>query len=454
MDPNLKAIIEQINQRNGKTLFDSHKVVNIEKILNHLPKLEYIGHGIQSICFKTDKGYVVKCCVKRKNSILCSKNLFVTTTQDLLSINMPILPLTDVLYEDDVWMVYTQPICRMIDDINVKFCYHVIKFVRQMVENNIRISDIYYRNFGIYQNKILLFDYHDIENFDSSSNFLITNIYSLFTLLGKKLGWNVRDVTISHWDEIVSDQFGSTRFPEQLVSLLVAFHNREKEKILLSLDEALTYLKTQLKQKFPTYDMLRTDDNNMIIIDYPNKMYNIIFDLIQNMNLNSVLDVQSTVSGIGLKLAQDFPNILVTLGCGTNDEITDTRNIISNCVLYNASVMYGNIVEFKPTNAERYDLVLYHTVLLDLLQTKKLSDLFQFVRNQVGRYFLLEVPIKGDATLAKIVKNQKKNTAECLLTPYTFRTYLCVNKIKVNRCIHMDYGSRQIKRFLFVCSVE
>ena len=185
MDINLKAIIEQINQRNGKTLFDPHKVSNIERILNHLPKLEYVGHGIQSICFKTDKDYVVKCCIKRNNSIIISKALFMSTTQNLLSINMPILPPLDVLYEDETWMVYTQPMCRMIDDISLKFCYHVLKFVRQMVENNVRVSDIYYRNFGIYQNKILLFDYHDIETFESSSNFLITNIYSLFTLLGQ-----------------------------------------------------------------------------------------------------------------------------------------------------------------------------------------------------------------------------------------------------------------------------
>lgn len=453
MDINLKAIIEQINQRNGKTLFDPHKVSNIERVLSRLSKLEYLGHGIQSICFKTEKDYVVKCCIKRKNSIITSKNLFMTTTQDLLRVDMPILPLIEVLYEDDVWMVYTQPMCRMIDDISLKFCYHVLKFVQQMVENNIRISDIYYRNFGIYQNKIVLFDYHDIENFDSSSNFLITNIYSLFTLLGQKLGWNVQETVISHWNEIMADCFGANRFPEQFVGLLSAFHNKDKERVLYYLNETMSYLDTHIKQKFTTYDMLRID-NEMIIIDYPTKPYHIIFDLIQHTNLNSVLDIQSTVTGIGLKLAQDFPNILVTLGCDTSDENTDTRSIISNCLIYNASVKCGNVVEFKPANGDRYDLVLYHTIILDLLQTKKPSDLFQFVRNQVGKYFILEVPIKGDVILTKILKNQKKSNYEYLLTPYTFRTYLCANKIKVNRCIHIDYGSRQMKRFMFICSTE
>jgi len=450
MDTNLKTIIDQINKKNGKTMFDSQKISNIERILSCLPKLEYLGHGIQSICFKTGKNNVVKCCVKRKNSIISSKNLFLKTTHDLLSINMPILPLIDVLYEDDVWMVYTQPMCRMITDISLKFCYHVLKFVKQMIDNNIRISDIYYKNFGIYQNKILLFDYHDIEHFDSSSNFLITNIYSLFTLLGHKLGWNVQNATISHWNDIVADNFGTNRFPVQFVELLIALHNRDKEKILFHLNETFEFINIRLKQKYPTYDTLKIEED-IIVIDYPIKQYHLIFDLIQKMNLNNVLDTQSNITGVGLKLAQDFPNILVTLECHTVDECNDTRNIISNCLIYNACVTHGIV---KPTNGDRYDLVLYHTIIFDLLQTKKPSDLFQLVRNQVGKYFILDVPIKGDIVLAKIIKNHKKNNYEYLLTPYTFRTYLCANKIKVNRCIHIDYGSRQIKRFMFICSIE
>lgn len=451
MDHNIKTIIDQINHRNGKTMFDTHQIVNIERVLNHLPKLQYVGHGIQSICYKTDKGYVVKCCMKRKNSIILSKSLFMNTTRELLNINMPILPPIEVLYEDDIWMVYTQPMCRMIDEISVKFAYFVIKFVKQMVEHNIRIADIYYRNFGIYQNKIVLFDYHDIENFDSSSNFLITNLYSLFTQLGQRMGWDVQDTVISHWNDIVINQFGINRFPPSLVDLLVAFHSKDHDRILTCLDETGNYLKSLIKQKFTTYRMLRMDNDDLITIDYPNKPYRIIFDLIQILHLNSVLDIQSTATGVGLKLAQDFPNILVTLGCATNEEISDTRNIISNCSVYNASVISGSMVDFKPTNGDRYDLVLYHSVILDL---KKISNLFQSIRNQVGRYFVLEVPIKGDAQLNKIIKTQTKKTYECLLSPYKFRTYMCANGIKVNRCYHIDYGSRQIKRFLFICSME
>jgi hypothetical protein len=453
MDSILKTIIEQINQKNGKILFDNN-VVGVEQVLNRLPRLEYIGHGIQTICFKTDKNYVVKCCMKRKGSIISSKSKFISTTHDLLSLNMPILPPIDVLYEDNTWFVYTQPMCRMIDDTHAKFCYHVLKFVEQMVKNNVRLSDIYYKNFGIYHNKIVLFDYHDIETFESSSNFLITNLYSLFTLLGQKLGWKVLDVTISHWDEIVADQFGVGRFPESFVSLLVAFRDKNQEKIIQYLNESIAYVKSNLKKRFATYDILYIGDDDTVVTDYPGKAYHSVFDLVQVSRLNNVLDIQSTNTGMGLKLAQDFPDISVTVGCGTNDEVSDTRYIMKNCLIYNATVVYGNILEFKPPSTDKYDLVLYHTIIFDLLQTKKLCDLFQFVKNQVRRYFVLEIPVKGDSLLTRIVKSHKKLNWECLSTPYAFRNYLCANKIKVNRFSQIEYNSKQLKRFLFICSVE
>lgn len=453
MEHNFKVIIDQINQKNGKKLFDCSKISNIGSVLNHQPKLEYVGHGIQSICFKTDQGYVVKCCVKRKNSVIISKNLFLSTTKDLLNKNMPILPPIEILYEDEIWMIYTQHTCRMIDNVNTRFCYNIIKFVRQMVASDIRISDIYYRNFGIYQNKILLFDYHDIDNFDSSSNFLITNLYSLFKLLGHKLGWNVQDTTINHWDEVVANNFGQSCFPETIVTLLYSLHNRDHNQIIDCLDRTMLYIKSYIKHDFTTYHSLTIDNEDIICINYPSKTYEFLFDLVHNKHLISVLDICSCSNGIGLKLAQDFPNISVTLGCSTNEEINDTKSIINNCVTYNTSIIHSNPSDIKVPINERYDLVLYYLMLYDLLQMNKISDIFRLIKNQVGKCFVIEVPIIGDHLLSKIMDSHKNLNYDLFISPYTFRSYLCLNKIKVNRCIFIDYGNKQFKRFLFVCDV-
>lgn len=453
MEGNIRSIIEQINQRNKKILFDVSKIDGIEHILNQQPMLEYLGHGVQSICFKTGKTHVIKCCIKRKSSIITSKNTFIAKVHELLDLKMPILPPIEVLYENDIWMIYTQPFCRMIDDLNIKICHTILTFVKQMIETNIRISDIYHRNFGIYQNKILLFDYHDIDNFDSSSNFLITNLYTLFNILGKKLGWNVLNTPINHWDKIVADHFGKTRFPSVIVDMLQSFNSRDHEMMIKMIDQTLLYLKKYLKQNLTTYHHLNISDEGTITLSYPHKIYDLIFDLVKNQNMLNILDVHSVDTGIGMKLAQDFPNLIVTLGCSNNEEVHETRVIINNCLTYNTSIIYANMVDIKPSVNDRYDLILYYASFYQLLQTHKISELLQIVKNQASRYIIIEVPVIGDSALVKLIENSKNANYGCLTTPFVLRNHLCFHKIKVNRMIYVDYGVKQLQRYLFFCSL-
>ena len=332
-NPSIIPIIDEINRHDATTLFKNNRIGGIDAILARLPKVTYVGHGVQSICFKTldPTGFVVKCCLKRAHSILVSKERFLTVTQQLLSHNMPILPLIDILYENETWLVYTQPICRLIDSINAKICHIIIKFIAQMIESNLRISDIYYRNFGIYLNKVVMFDYHDVDTFESSSNFLSTNLYSLFTSLGHHLDWkNVRDEKVYHWDEIVSDRFGANRFPEPFVNVLVALHAKQFPPITSALDVAASYLQRRIKTQFETYRQLSLNEDGFVCINYPFHIYGIIFELIRKQRITTVLDAHSCEPGIGLKLAQDFPNIVITLGCANQQETLDTRSIIGN----------------------------------------------------------------------------------------------------------------------------
>ena len=69
MDVSLKTIIDRINQKSETRMFDGAKLSGIEHVLARFPKLSFVGHGVQSICFKTVDGYVVKCCTKRKNAL-------------------------------------------------------------------------------------------------------------------------------------------------------------------------------------------------------------------------------------------------------------------------------------------------------------------------------------------------------------------------------------------------
>lgn len=447
---NFRGILEKINGKSGKTMFDMTKIAGVERTLGSLQNLVYLGHGVQSICFKvpSQHPYVVKCCLKRKQSILQSGSLFLSTSQDLVEKGIPILAPMGVLYDDDVWLIYSQPMCRIIEEVNVKLTYLIVQFVRQMVEHNIRISDVFYRNFGIYQNTVRMFDYHDLDHFESSSNFLITNLYTLFARLGISMGWKVPETLIAHWDQIVADRFGKSRFPEVLVDLLCALHMKERETILSASDQVLIYLKKHIPLKLNSFPKITLDSNEMILLAYPNQVYGQIFTLIQKTKIRRVLDIHSTETGLGPKLAQDFPNLQVGLGCRNADEIRDATCLINNCLIFNAFIVPGNLLEIKVSVTESYDLVLYSISIYHLLHTYKINDLLKILRNHVSHYFLIEIPIEGDDLLSNV---SHLPNFDCLKSPHIFRAHLCAQRFVVNRCLYVDYGQLHTKRFLFLC---
>uniref|UniRef100_A0A6C0BLT5 Uncharacterized protein n=1 Tax=viral metagenome TaxID=1070528 RepID=A0A6C0BLT5_9ZZZZ len=459
-----RKVIEQIRQKDPKSLFNLSQIRGVEETLQSLPSLEYLGHGIQSICFQSGEGFVVKCCMKRKNSILLSKKILLSTTQDLIQRGFPILPAQSVLYENNTWMVYTQPMCRVMERVTLKFCLRVLLFLQQMIETDLRFSDIYYKNFGTYQNKFVLFDYHEMEHFDTASNFLITNLYSLFKLLGYRMGWNRHQTdgsVVSHWDEIVSNNFGRSMLPMELAELLYSLHQRNIGEIKTHLQIAQDYLKNNLCRDVCSYRRcLKINQQDLIELNYPNKLYQMLFQLIdqREVEIKTVYDWHAAESGAGLKLAQDFPNIVVTLGCHTPEEVIGTQEVMDRCVIYNTLL---NTPELKPLavmralNREQYDLIIYGRIVLDLLIAGKLAELPRMIRSQVGKVCCLEVPMVGDYELGKIQTQIPAATCDPLISPLVFRTFLQVNRVRVNRCILMDNngsGEHRMRKYFFWCS--
>jgi hypothetical protein len=452
MTLNLKTIIEDINIRNGKQLFDPLTISGVVDCIKDFPKIVYCSHGVQSICLKSGVDYVIKCCIKRDQSILKSGHLFMSKVKELTDNQMPILPPNGILHEDDVWIVYTQPLCRVIEDVNTRFCYTIVKLVKLMVETDIRMSDIYYRNFGIYRNKIVMYDYHEVDDFQTSSNFLITNLYALFTMLGKHYGWSVFDTKISHWDIVINDNFGQKRFPEQLVDLLCALHGRDRETILKCSDQSLEYLKVLFTQQFHLYQNIMINDE-MITITYPQKIYDYIFEFVHTNKLTNILDVHSCDRGLGLKLAQDFPNISITLGCSDQKEIIETREIINNYIIFNTEIVYLNSLDFNVLCNRQYDLVIYCSSFYDLLKQNKVDEISRLLKNQVSKYCLIEVPIVEHIDNEDLEK-RKETKLQHVKSIHHFRSYMCRNQIKVNRCFLIDSCGSNISHYVFVCHVN
>lgn len=449
---NLHLVIKHINEKNGPELFPDKNISGLESTLSKIPKIEYIGHGVQTICFRSEKKKVIKCCLRRKNSILSSKDDFLDSVRNLLSVNLPILAPDEVLYEDEIWIVYTQPLCRMFDDVSIRFCRDLFRFLRLMIKSGIRIPDVYYKNFGIYHGRVVMFDYHEVDSFESSPNFLITNLYSNLTLLGRQIGWkNVSNNRITRWDEVVACRFGRGRFPGVFVDLLEALHHRDYNKALEATDHILVYFKQLFRTQFPLFPTIRCDDDGLITLDSPPEKYQMIFNWIHDLGISQVLDVNGPQTGIGFKLAQDLPKLGVKIWCETPESYQEAKTLISNTLTYNVNVLTGGPNNLRLNVNEQYDLVMYlGDTFVKLLQENKFSDLMRFMRPHIAHYCLIEVPVAGDHALYELSRG---GGYDCLSSPYNFRAYLCLNQIKVNHCVHIDYGNSHMKRYFFLCSV-
>lgn len=456
----INSVIKHINTKNGKELFDlKHISDDIRNLLLSMGKLNYVGHGVMSVCFARNATEVVKLCYKKKKegSITISREIFTAGVKKLLDNDMGILAPISVVYENDNWLIYTQPLCKVVSatDISPKLCCEILDLVEIMLKTNIRLSDIYYRNFGIYQNRLRLFDFHEIDDFSTSSNFLITNLYSLFTALGKVLGWPVADINSTTTAYVISDKFGEGRFPEMFVKLLEMMYNRDYVEAKKQIENAKNLLKRQIPKKYDKYQHVIINENGSLdLSSHTLCKYNITEDIINNSEISTVLDARCCTGGVGLKISQEFPEIKVYLSNIDNEELNKTKKIANNCMIFNAIFLDTHVTDIKPVN--KFDLVLYLSLFHHLLKNYNINELLSIVKSQTGKYCLIEVPMMGDNLLDKVIKTAGRDKADnfkCLTSPESFRYYLAMNRLQVIKCIRVDYGSKRLIRYAYVCVV-
>lgn len=400
--------------------------VDIQKICQVLLKyqqLRYIGRGCQTICFyHPPSDNVIKCCAKRQHvtySILASKQTLLSKMNDLVGQKFPILPILDVIYDSQNWIVYIQPKCKILSSewVDDRFICYLLSFIKLMVETNMMVFDIYYSNFGIYHNRIVLFDYHQIEPLSSTSNFLATNLYNLFVIYGQHhemIPVQLNDNCLVHWDEIKNNNFGQQYFPQIIVTLIKVLYDRNKNEILKSLDITIDYFKKKiLGHHYKLYKSLNFDENGIMHIDYPEDAYNIIFGYINEMKIQSIIDLHPIDHGLGLKLAQDFPDIRVTIVCQTEAEYIETQDISYKNMLLNLNIICADPKNLKCIRGDKYDMMLCNI------------NCFTFSYSTISKYIILET---------SNVESELK-----------FRTYLVDNKIYVEHFIRIK------QNFMYVC---
>ena len=449
-------VIEKINMKNNSEIFELKNISDVEIYLSSLGPLTYIGHGGLSFCFSLGNKQAIKCCKKTRGTIVVSKETFLSNVQRLKDVDMPILLPIEVLYENESWLIYSQPLCRPLAlfDISPKLCSQIFDFVSQMIKTNIRISDIFYRNFGIHQGKLFLFDFHEVDSFQSSPNFLITNLYSTFTFLGKNVGWPILDIGLINIDFVIKDNFGKNRFPDPIVKFLQTMHLRDYSKSLEHISVAQVYLKNKIKRKFTKYQQVIIDENGFVnLSSHTLSKYNLAKNIIKEKKILTVFDARCCSGGIGLKIAQKFPNLFVSIGNSDQNELNKVKQMANDCMIFNVSVVSEQLIGIK-SKQQKYDLVLCYSLFHHLLKTVKIDEILRIIKLHMSKYCIIELPIKGDALLNRVMKiASTPENFECLASPEIARYYLVINKLKVDKCVKIDYNDDRLNRYAYICSI-
>lgn len=161
-----------LHSENLIKIYKEGKLENVlKKFSDHINEKNYLGAGTHAASFKYNKGeQVLKICTKQipyfKNYPLRRRYGHAQQfKEDVDQLSPYLLPINEILYEDDHVFIYTQNYCSKfnIDTINQKIVSKIFEMVHLLVSENILLGDIAPNNFGLIKGQIYLYDYHDLQ---------------------------------------------------------------------------------------------------------------------------------------------------------------------------------------------------------------------------------------------------------------------------------------------------
>jgi len=145
----------------------------MDYILKHfsqyIKQSNILGQGGDASVFNYDKDHVLKVCHKDVGYFhnfgeKLTADDFATHSKKLIPFFVPV---DQVLYDDNILMIYTQRKCKLINnnDVNKNILLTVFKAVKFMFENNFIASDLAPHNWGIIDGKVAIIDYHGLKKY-------------------------------------------------------------------------------------------------------------------------------------------------------------------------------------------------------------------------------------------------------------------------------------------------
>lgn len=382
-----------------KPFLDSNIILNVDTFLSNLD-LNFLGYGNTCISFTDNNKIVYKMCFKN-DTCLSSADAFMQHVNNLIKGEVKILPPIDIIYEDTYFLVYTQHYCDLIDDINSNNLWRILKHIRQMFVSKYRLQDIYYRNFGIYKNEIVIFDYHDSVDFYSKDYFYITHLAHMFSLYYYKCLYKNLFADI---DDIAQDEFGKSYFPnEEISELLKNLYEQNFDKSIQCFDSLISTISNDMIFHLNNYQYVSIDNGGILNLHkHTLEKFNLVEIMLnQKFEFNTIIDCGCSIGGIGIKIAQLYPDVNILLNNIDIQEIRSATSIYQQLCLINVNTSTDNIID----NVCSYDCTLFFAIIHHLLKNYNFDYVINKIYNMTNFYSIIEIPFKGDILLNNVIQN-------------------------------------------------
>jgi hypothetical protein len=311
-----KTILELLNKNPSKTHLkfksDIHIDNKIQDILNGLKIKSLLNYGTQTIVFLSEcEKYVYKCCYKEDGTII--NNLFNDNINLIKSFNANIMLPESILYENENWIIYKQKYCKPLTFINENILLFILDFHLTIQNSGYKFSDIFYKNFGIYNGSIYLYDFHNLDLFNNSNNnFIVLNMYlNIFKFYNLTNNSSTRISSVS----VVESDFGKSIFNSVFHKYLKDIYDKKYENLSINIDNIKKYLNIPINynaNKF-NYNFSTDDDIELYsiikrtidfvdpsIIYFKNNdntdifNYQIYINLLKQINKNIIFETDTT----------------------------------------------------------------------------------------------------------------------------------------------------------------
>ena len=369
----------------------------------------------------------------------------------LLENNVKILPPKEILYEDNHFIVYTQSICQLIYSVNNLIIIKILKIIRNLLSTKIKLTDLFHKNFGIYENDVYIYDYHDYDYFYSEDKYYICHIAHLFNMYYQKdlfLGKQFDTETLKNME------FGKNVLPENITNLLTSLYDCKFDLAIENIDVCIAEFENQNKCSYSDYQYIDVDESGKLHLKKHTleKFLVVKRALLHMPDTFTLIDYGCSLGGIGSSVAQLYPKSKIFLNNITKNELEVCKKISSESLLINVEVCDKNIV----TDESSYDICLYFAILHHILKNLTFDEIINMLLRQVKQYAIIELPFANDVLLQMVMKNGSLNYEKSFAYLETLDKFKQeISKyFKIIDIIKIDYETNDLNRYAFILSRE